>query len=331
MSPEAEAVAAARGAMIHVLNLAPEDAVLVVTDTVSCSCGEAFARAAEDLGCAVELYHLPEEKRPLTELPADMTDRLVGRTVVINTLDGRADEVPFRIAWILAIREHGGIRLGHSPGITVDMMTGGPLELDYAAMVATADRLIAAFAGATTIHITATAGTDLSLDVTDRDFLSDMLATEENGVNLPCGEIYCGPVESGADGVLVIDGYLGSYGNVPAPLTMTIEGGRVVDLKCAAAEVIAEVEKLLASDDEARVIGELGIGLNPGARLVGAMLEDEKALRTAHIAFGNNEDFPGGQNHSCMHVDYLFHAPTMQVSFADGSQRDLMVDGDLRI
>ena len=57
----------------------------------------------------------------------------------------------------------------------------------------------------------------------------------------------------------------------------------------------------------------------------------EEALRTAHIAFGNNEDFPGGQNHSCMHADYLFHAPTMQVSFADGSQRDLMVNGDLRI
>ena len=59
--------------------------------------------------------------------------------------------------------------------------------------------------------------------------------------------------------------------------------------------------------------------------------EAETALRTAHIAFGNNDDFPGGQNHSCMHVDYLFHAPTMQVSFTDGSQRDLMVDGDLRI
>jgi leucyl aminopeptidase (aminopeptidase T) len=331
MNPDLKAVAAARGAMIHVLKLAPEDAVLVVTDTVSRSCGEAFARAAEEQRCAVELYHLPAENRPLMELPSGMSDRLVDRTVVINTLDGRADEVPFRIAWILAIREHGGIRLGHSPGITIDMMTGGPLEVDYAAMVATADRLIAAFAGATTIHITTAAGTDLSLEVTDRDFLSDMLATEENGVNLPCGEIYCGPVESGADGVLVIDGCLGSYGNVPAPLTMTIAGGRVVGLECAAAEVIAEVEKLLASDDEARVIGELGIGLNPGARLVGAMLEDEKALRTAHIAFGNNEEFPGGQNHSCMHVDYLFHAPTMLVSFADGSQRDLMVNGDLRI
>jgi len=59
-------------------------------------------------------------------------------------------------------------------------------------------------------------------------------------------------------------------------------------------------------DEEARIIGELGIGLNPGAKLSGILLEDEKALKTAHIAFGNNENMDGVQNKSITHRDFLF-------------------------
>ncbi len=36
----------------------------------------------------------------------------------------------------------------------------------------------------------------------------------------------------------------------------------------------------------AAVVGELGIGLNPRARLTGNLLEDEKGGKTAHIALG---------------------------------------------
>lgn len=59
-------------------------------------------------------------------------------------------------------------------------------------------------------------------------------------------------------------------------------------------------------DEEARIIGELGIGLNPGAKLSGILLEDEKALKTVHIAFGNNENMDGVQNKSITHRDFLF-------------------------
>ncbi|MBK6899809.1 MAG: aminopeptidase [bacterium] len=96
---------------------------------------------------------------------------------------------------------------------------------------------------------------------------------------------------------------------------------------CADAALRAEVEALCAADATANIVCELGIGLNPGARLVGCMLEDEKALRTAHIAFGSNEDMPGGRNRSSVHIDYLFHTPSMDVTYEDGSHRQLMRDG----
>jgi len=65
--------------------------------------------------------------------------------------------------------------------------------------------------------------------------------------------------------------------------------------------------------------------------LTGIMLEDEKALRTAHIAFGNNEDMPGGRNCSCTHRDFLVKEPTFDVTFHDGSRRVLIEAGEFRI
>ena len=43
------------------------------------------------------------------------------------------------------------------------------------------------------------------------------------------------------------------------------------------------------------------------------MLEDEKALRTAHVAFGDNQGFPGGRSTSGRHMDFLVHLPTISV------------------
>jgi aminopeptidase len=65
--------------------------------------------------------------------------------------------------------------------------------------------------------------------------------------------------------------------------------------------------------------------------LTGNLLEDEKAYRTAHIAFGNNEEMPGGQNTSNIHRDCLFPNPTMTVTYIDEIQRILIKEGKLRI
>ena len=61
--------AAARDAMVHVLKLTGEDKVLIVTDDHTRSIGEAFIAAAESCGCEVKVYSLPEESRPLAEIP----------------------------------------------------------------------------------------------------------------------------------------------------------------------------------------------------------------------------------------------------------------------
>ena len=197
-------------------------------------------------------------------------------------------------------------------------------------MRARAARVTAARDGAETVRITTELGSDLVLRIADRPIVNDVHITEtEKGVNLPCGEVYICPVETAGDGVLVVDGCFGGDGNVPVPATITVAGGRAVSVTSDDGVLTARVEELMDTDDGARSVCELGIGLNPGARLVGNMLEDEKALRTLHVAFGGNQGMPGGENTSSMHMDYLVHRPDLTAVFASGREMQVLKDGEI--
>ena len=87
-------------------------------------------------------------------------------------------------------------------------------------------------------------------------------------------------------------------------------------------------EKAEAYSRNARNVGELGIGLNPKAEVVGNMLEDEKAFRTCHFAIGSNydEDAP-----ALIHLDGLVSRPTIVASKAGGRELVIEKDGELLV
>ncbi len=320
----------AQKAMIHVLKLNKEDTVLVVTDEHTKSEGEAFYTAAIEYGCTAHLYLLPEINRPLLEIPSELSALVKGKTIVINAFKGLGEETPFRLKWIKKVLATKSIRVGHCPGITKSMMIEGPMNIDYVKMVDTANKMIKSFNNAKQVHITAPGGTDIILYVEDRGFSTDVQVIDEPYfANLPCGEIWCGPIETMGDGLIVCDGSIGDIGKVSKPLKIFIEKGKIINIESDDQKLVEDIEKLINVDEEARVIGELGIGLNPGAQLSGNLLEDEKALQTAHIAFGNNEDMEGGQNKSKTHRDFLFYRPTMKVSYKDGSSQILIREGEI--
>jgi len=324
-------IRAAKEALLHVLSLKPGERVLVVTDKKRKPVGEAFYRAARQIGAEAEMYLLPEDKRPLSEIPEEMPPLLEGKDVVINAFIGMSEETPFRIKWIKTVTAPKTRRLGHAPGITEEMMTEGPMNVDYKAMLENVKKMMKSFEGAKTVHLTAPGGTDITLDIEGRGFNTDVQITTEHWGNLPAGEIWCGPVETKGDGVIVCDGSIGDLGQVKKPLKITVKGGKIVDIESQDKELADKVRELTSLDEMASVIGELGIGMNPGARITGNLLEDEKAFKTAHIAFGNNEDMPGGQNKSKTHRDFLFNLPTLTVTYKDGTQKVLIKDGELQI
>ena len=315
--------------MIKVLSLNINDLVLIITDNFTKKVGKAFYQAAIDYGSGAKLYFLPRKSRPLLEIPKEMIELLKDATVVINVFKGMSEETPFRIKWVKLVHSAKSIRVGHGPSITNDMLLNGPMNVDYDLMVKRAEELKKAFEDAKIAHVKAPGGTDVKLYIEDRDFSDDTRITKEPFfINIPCGEIWCGPIESKGDGVIVCDGSIGDIGKIKKILKIFIENGKIVSLRCDDEKLVEEIEKLIGVDEQARIVGELGIGLNPGAKLRGILLEDEKALHTAHIAFGNNTDMVGGQNNSITHRDFLFYKPTIEVTFRNGTTKIIMENGE---
>ena len=135
-------------------------------------------------------------------------------------------------------------------------------------------------------------------------------------------------MESEVEGTLVCDSTIGDLGKVSSPVTIEVAAGRIASISAEDAQLVARIEELTSIDEQASIVGELGIGINPAARVTGNLLEDEKAVGTVHVAFGNNTEM-GGENTSRTHRDFLMIRPTLSMEFEDGRTEDIIRDGRL--
>ena len=142
--------------------------------------------------------------------------------------------------------------------------------------------------------------TDLRLSLEGRDGLID-----DGRVNVPGGEVFFSPVEEATEGVI-------TYSEFPAVqepyvveyARLVFEGGRVVDASARRGE--EALIEALDRDDGARVLGELGIGCNPGIQVhTSETLFDEKIDGTVHLAIGAGIPLVGGKNCSSVHWDMV--------------------------
>ena len=170
----------------------------------------------------------------------------------------------------------------------------------------------AALSSATTCRATSAEGTDLVLGLEGRTAISDDgdLRAGAAWGNLPAGEAFLAPVESSSEGTIVFDGSLAGYGMLREPVSVTVAGGRAVGADGEAADWL--LDTLDAGGPDGRVLAELGIGTNPRAIVTGSILEDEKAVGTAHVAFGTNVSF-GGTNLAAVHIDGVLLRPTIEL------------------
>jgi aminopeptidase len=186
------------------------------------------------------------------------------------------------------------------------VFTGGGMTVDFEKMDANIRRLAGRLEGAGQARITTKKGTDLTIDLAGRKFYMDTGIARMPGrfTNLPAGELFIAPVS--ANGVAVIDVTMGRLGKLMSPLTLTFKGGIVTSIE---GERSKELESLLGSfGPNARKIAELGIGMNPKARVCGLLVEDEKVGNTVHVALGDSHGF-GGDVHIGLHVDGVMSGP----------------------
>jgi len=144
------------------------------------------------------------------------------------------------------------------------------------------------------------AGTDLKLSLEGRHGEVD-----DGHLNMPGGEVFYSPVEDATEGVVHFSEFPAVLESDVVPgVRMVYEGGRVVDASADDGEdaLFARLDR----DEGARVLGELGIGCNPGIqRHTKETLFDEKIYGTIHLAIGQALPHIGGKNVSSVHWDMV--------------------------
>jgi aminopeptidase len=128
---------------------------------------------------------------------------------------------------------------------------------------------------------------------------------DDGHINMPGGEIYFGPVETATEGVVTFSEFPAVYtGHEVSGARLVFRGGRIVEATAASGEEF--LIQTLDTDEGARVLGELGIGCNPGiTRYMKDVAFDEKIAGTVHFAVGASYPQSGGTNESAVHWDLV--------------------------
>lgn len=190
----------------------------------------------------------------------------------------------------------------------------GAMTADFLQIQQVAFRLADALRGAHEVHVTSPAGTDIALSIEGREpqgWLTGICCNPGEVSALPGGEVSLPPVEGTTNGRIVIEHVMTDIGAVNEPIVLTVRDGLVtaIDGGVEADRLRRHVEGI----ENATNIGELGIGLNPLARITHDITESKKRLGTAHFAMGDSAGGYGGTVVSDVHLDGIVMAPTIEV------------------
>ena len=154
--------------------------------------------------------------------------------------------------------------------------------------------------------------TDLRVSVGDRRWLA-----ADGKLNMPDGEIFTSPVETGTSGEIRFSFPAIFHGRSVEDVRLRFEGGRVVAAEAKTSNDY--LQSLLEMDEGARILGEVAFGLNYEIdRFTRDILFDEKIGGTVHLALGSSFKMLGGENDSGLHWDLICDLRADGEVYADG-------------
>lgn len=315
-SNDKEVKAGIRRALREAIALKPKESFLLLYDKKKEELAEIFYTEARGISKKTKRIKIPVGKVNGQEPPKEAAKLMAKYDVVICLTTKSLSHTNARIQ---ACSE--GARIASLPGITKEIIQR-TFDLDYEKVHEFGERIKGIMEGADEVVIKTSKGTNLKMSFIGREFknFSGIIKEEGSFGNLPGSEVFSAPLEGKTNGVFVVDASMAGLGKVKDPLKIKVENGFVVSIK---GERAKELKELLDSvkDKNAYNIAEFGIGTNPHAIITGEVLEDEKVLRTCHIALGKSLGF-GGSVDVPIHLDGVIRDPTIIV---DG--KVIMEDG----
>ena len=279
------------------LDIRRADNVLIVCDPTTGEIGQALHEAAIERTDRVLLIVMPKGRHHGDEPPTPVANLMRQQSAIIAP-------TRYSLTHTKAIRQalRDGSRVATMPGMNVEMFTKGGISADFTEIKRKISELSPVLRRRRIVNVKSKNGTDVTFEVNWREWKMD-----DNGIcnrpkmltNLPAGKIFVLPRENSMNGTIVIDGSWESN-LIDEPVTFIIEEGLVIDVKggAIAASIRQEFGEAARRQnvkhrENVWTVAEFGFGMNPMARLLGNVLEDEKRLGTCYFAVGDNTSLGG--------------------------------------
>jgi aminopeptidase len=306
-----ELLPGARNAVETCLAIQPGERVVLISDKSAREVAASLASALDQRGAQWDGYVLEDYgPRPMNAAPGEILTALETADAGILCMHPYEGELAARKE-IVGVVERRQIRYAHMVGVTPQIMEQG-MRADYKQIDRLSERLRDRMVHATTLTVETDAGTSLKATFSrSLEWIKTSgLISRRYWSNLPAGEVFTTPER--VDGTFVCNGTAGDhfcskYGDLNAtPLRLEMENGRLVEVRCARAELEQEFWDYCHTDENSDRVGELAFGTNLALHeFIGVLLQDEK-FPGIHIAFG---DPYASQTHadwkSTTHVDVL--------------------------
>lgn len=326
----------ARNAVTTCLRIQPGEKVTVITDEATMEIAAAIAVELDRLGCTWNGFVLEElAPRPLYGMPKPVLEDMETSEVSIFAVQVQPNELRSRMEMTDVVNRRR-MRHAHMVNITPEIMVQG-MRADFNAVDALSQVVLDRVREATYVRATTAAGTDIhaQLNPEYKWFKTSGIISTEKWGNLPGGECFTAPAE--VNGVFVVDGVVGDYlcaryGILrETPLSIAIEGNRIVRISCENKELEREFWAYTHTDENSDRVGEFAIGTNIGVKeVIGNILQDEK-FPGIHIAFGDPYGaHTGAPWKSSTHIDVVGLGFNIWLGDADG-ETQIMRDGTFLI
>jgi aminopeptidase len=202
----------------------------------------------------------------------------------------------------------------------------GAINRDWTSQRRFQQQLVEVLDSATEVRIFSGDTTDIRMRLDGMNAISDY-----GEHNLPGGEVYTAPVPESVSGTIHFDMPVSISGTDITQVELKFKEGIVVDFTAEQNERV--LETLLETDDGARRVGELGIGMNRAIdQFTNNLLFDEKMGDTAHLALGQAMAETVGDtqplNKSAIHQDMIIDLSERSHIKVDG--RIIYRDGTFR-
>lgn len=284
--------------------LKSKENVLIVCDKEKEEIARMFYDICEDLEKEVILVKIKTRKESKREPPKPIIEAMKKSDIILGITS-------ISLTHTQAVRNaiRNGARVATMPGITKEMFPA--LNIDYNLLSKRCKEIKKLFSGVTEINVKTKLGTNISFKCKGRKVSMEDGILDHPGslYNLPAGEVGTTPIENSSDGKIVFDICMVGIEKIKEPIEVIVKKGKITKIK-GKNEARKLKQIIRKADKNARTLCEFSLGINSKTKLIGKVLNDEKALGTCHIAFGDNISLHG-KNKSNVHLDGVINKPTV--------------------